>query len=147
MRRPLVATILLALLVLSAAACGEDAGDAGQGADDGGEEEQCLVTEDVEVGEGAEATTGSIVRVHYTGTLEDGTEFDSSRGREPFSFTLGGGQVIQGWEEGIVGMREGGTRNLTICPDMAYGEQGYPGAIPPNATLMFEVELLRVREA
>lgn len=146
MRRS-VAVILLALLVFAAAACGDDDGGAGQDAADSADEEQCLVTEDVEVGDGAEATSGSIVRVHYTGTLEDGTEFDSSRGREPFTFALGGGQVIQGWDEGIVGMREGGIRNLTICPDMAYGEEGFPGAIPPNATLMFEVELLRVREA
>ena len=143
MRRPVLATILLVLLVL-ATACGDDTG--AQGADGGDEgAEQCLVTEDVEVGDGAEATNGSIIRVHYTGSLEDGTEFDSSRGGEPFTFTLGGGQVIQGWEEGIVGMREGGIRNLTICPDMAYGASGFPPAIPPDATLTFEVELLRVR--
>ncbi len=146
MRRSLVTIVLLMSLALVASACGDDAGDAAQGADDGDAgTEQCLVTEDVEVGEGAEATSGSIIRVHYTGSLEDGTEFDTSRDGEPFTFTLGGGQVIQGWEEGIVGMREGGIRNLTICPDMAYGASGFPPTIPPDATLMFEVELLRVR--
>lgn len=147
MRRILGLSLLLVVLLLGA--CGGDSGGDAAQQDDGGttSDGECLVTEDVEVGQGAEATSGSIVRVHYTGTLEDGTEFDSSRGREPFTFTLGGGQVIQGWEEGIVGMREGGTRNLTICPDMAYGETGFPPAIPPDATLMFEVELLRVREA
>ena len=129
------------------AACGEDtAGDAGATVEEPQEEEECLVTEDVEVGDGDEATEGSIVTVHYTGTLEDGTEFDSSRGRAPFKFLLGGGQVIQGWDEGIVGMKVGGTRELTICSDKAYGDEGFP-PIPPEATLIFEVELLKVRQA
>lgn len=100
--------------------------------------------EDVTVGDGDEAAAGSVVTVHYTGTLEDGTEFDSSRGGDPFKFALGAGQVIQGWEEGLPGMRVGGTRELTICPDAGYGEAGAGGVIPPNATLIFEVELLEV---
>lgn len=103
-----------------------------------------LQIEDVEVGDGAEAQTGQTVAVHYVGTLEDGTKFDSSRDRgQPFTFTIGAGRVIEGWEIGIVGMKEGGVRNLTIPPELAYGEDGQ-GPIPPNATLNFEVELISI---
>jgi peptidylprolyl isomerase len=84
------------------------------------------------------------VVVNYRGTLANGTEFDSSYGRGPFSFPLGGGRVIQGWDEGVAGMKVGGKRKLVIPPDLAYGERGAGGVIPPNATLTFEVELLRI---
>ena len=102
-----------------------------------------VITDDV-VGDGTEATPGSIVRVHYTGTLEDGTIFDSNTGDDrPFEFTLGGGHVIQGWDAGVVGMKVGGKRLLTIPASLGYGPQGN-GPIPPNATLFFEVELVEV---
>lgn len=105
-----------------------------------------LKFQDTVVGSGAEATTGSTVSVHYTGWLENGAQFDSSKPRgQPFSFTLGQGRVIAGWEEGVVGMKEGGTRILLIPPDLGYGPAGIPGTIPGNATLRFEVELLDVQ--
>lgn len=101
--------------------------------------------EDVVVGKGAEATNGKSVTVHYTGTLKDGTKFDSSVDRkEPFTFTLGAGQVIKGWEQGIQGMKVGGKRKLTIPPELAYGANAV-GAIPANSTLIFDVELLEVK--
>ena len=100
------------------------------------------------VGEGLEAEKFDILTVHYTGKLEDGSVFDSSKnpGRDPFRFTVGLGQVIQGWEEGFIGMKEGGVRTLTIPPEMGYGAQGAGGVIPPNATLIFDVELLQVEK-
>jgi FKBP-type peptidyl-prolyl cis-trans isomerase FkpA len=108
---------------------------------------------DTLAGSGAEATAGKQVVVHYTGWLYDasqadkkGTKFDSSRDRnEPFEFSLGAGEVIRGWDEGVQGMKVGGTRVLTIPPDMGYGARGAGGVIPPNATLLFEVELLGVK--
>jgi FKBP-type peptidyl-prolyl cis-trans isomerase len=100
---------------------------------------------DIVVGTGATATPGSTVKVHYTGFLTTGQKFDSSRDRgEPFSFPLGQGQVIKGWDEGVAGMKVGGQRQLRIPPQLGYGAAGAGGAIPPNATLIFDVELLEV---
>jgi hypothetical protein len=99
---------------------------------------------DLEPGSGAEATAGQTVTVNYRGSLTNGKEFDSSYGRGPFSFRLGGGQVIKGWDEGVAGMKVGGKRRLVIPPDLGYGSRGAGGVIPPDATLIFEVELLRV---
>ncbi|MDQ4077273.1 MAG: FKBP-type peptidyl-prolyl cis-trans isomerase [Chloroflexota bacterium] len=102
-----------------------------------------LTFEDVVVGEGEEAQPDQLVTVHYTGWLENGTQFDSSVQRgQPFQFALGRGMVIEGWDEGVQGMRVGGKRVLAIPPELAYGEQGTGGVIPPDATLIFEVELL-----
>jgi len=102
-----------------------------------------LEIEDQIVGDGEEAVAGQTVEVHYTGWLTDGTKFDSSHDRnETFSFKLGGGQVIAGWDQGVAGMKTGGSRKLTIPPEMGYGERGAGGVIPPNATLVFKVELI-----
>jgi peptidylprolyl isomerase len=99
---------------------------------------------DLVIGDGPEASAGESVSVNYRGTLENGKEFDSSYGRGPFSFPLGAGRVIKGWDEGVAGMQVGGKRKLVIPPDLAYGERGAGGVIPPNATLIFEVELLKI---
>lgn len=105
-----------------------------------------LVSETIVAGTGASPRKGQTVTVHYTGTLANGTKFDSSVDRnEPFEFVLGVGQVIQGWDVGVAQMKVGQKVKLTIPPEMGYGAGGYPGAIPPNATLIFEVELLAVR--
>ena len=101
--------------------------------------------EDVQVGTGAEAVPGKRVTVNYTGKLENGKVFDSSVGKQPFTFDLGAGQVIAGWDQGVKGMKVGGKRILTIPPELGYGAQGAAGVIPPNATLIFEVELLDVK--
>jgi FKBP-type peptidyl-prolyl cis-trans isomerase len=102
-----------------------------------------LEIEDQIVGEGEEAIAGQTVEVHYTGWLVDGTKFDSSLDRDQtFSFKLGGGQVIAGWDQGVAGMKIGGTRKLTIPPELGYGERGAGGVIPANATLVFKVELV-----
>jgi FKBP-type peptidyl-prolyl cis-trans isomerase FkpA len=141
------------------AACGTDPGPdtTPQTTDTGAAMAQSSITElirdDVQEGDGPEAVPGREVTVHYTGWLWDeareghrGTQFDSSRDRnDPFTFRLGGGQVIRGWDEGVAGMKVGGRRTLTIPPAYGYGARGAPGAIPPNATLIFDVELLGVR--
>jgi FKBP-type peptidyl-prolyl cis-trans isomerase FkpA len=102
-----------------------------------------LIIEELTVGTGAEAAAGQYVSVHYTGWLTDGTKFDSSKDRgDPFEFPLGAGHVIRGWDEGVQGMKVGGSRKLTIPADLGYGARGAGGVIPPNATLVFEVELL-----
>lgn len=104
-----------------------------------------MKVEKITPGAGALPKRGDTVTVHYTGWLTDGTKFDSSVDRdEPFSFVLGAGQVIAGWDQGVAGMRVGDKARLTIPPELAYGAQGYPGAIPPDATLVFEVELLSI---
>ena len=101
---------------------------------------------DLQVGSGDTAKPGDLVTVHYTGWLVDGAKFDSSVDRrQPFSFPLGAGRVIKGWDEGVAGMKVGGKRKLTIPPDLGYGTRGAGGVIPPNATLLFDVELLEVR--
>ena len=109
-----------------------------------------LVIEDLVVGAGAAAASGQRVSVHYTGWLTDGVitgrKFDSSKDRgQPFQFSLGKGEVIRGWDEGVAGMKVGGKRKLTIPPGLGYGSRGAGGVIPPNATLLFEVELLGVK--
>jgi FKBP-type peptidyl-prolyl cis-trans isomerase FkpA len=102
-----------------------------------------LIIEELKVGTGAEAAAGQHVSVHYTGWLTDGSKFDSSKDRgDPFEFPLGAGHVIRGWDEGVQGMKVGGSRKLTIPADLGYGSRGAGGVIPPNATLVFEVELL-----
>jgi FKBP-type peptidyl-prolyl cis-trans isomerase len=105
-----------------------------------------LKIEDLKVGTGAEAKAGKTVVVHYVGTLTNGQKFDSSRDRgEGFKFSLGGGQVIKGWDQGVAGMKVGSLRKLTIPPHLGYGARGFPPVIPPNSTLVFEVELLEVK--
>jgi len=105
-----------------------------------------LIIEDLTVGDGAEACAGQFVSVHYTGWLTDGKKFDSSKDRnDPFEFGLGARQVISGWDEGVQGMKVGGSRKLTIPPELGYGARGAGGVIPPNATLVFEVELLAIK--
>lgn len=106
-----------------------------------------LVVEDIKVGDGKEALPGKTVVVHYTGTLTNGQKFDSSLDRNaPFEFPLGSGRVIQGWDQGVQGMKVGGERKLTIPSRLAYGEKGAGGVIPPNATLIFTIQLLDVKD-
>jgi FKBP-type peptidyl-prolyl cis-trans isomerase len=151
----LVALAFALILVLAACGGGDDGGEGG-GTGSGSSDEECaegvvetdsgLKYEELDCGDGEEVERGDTVSVHYVGTLEDGTKFDSSRDRgEPFSFSVGAGQVIQGWDEGIPGIKVGGTRKLTIPPDLGYGKAGAPPAIPPNSTLIFEVEVLDIQ--
>ncbi|HYF40186.1 MAG TPA: FKBP-type peptidyl-prolyl cis-trans isomerase [Gemmatimonadales bacterium] len=149
--------ILLPLLCISLAGCGgksddEAAATAGFSASLGVDTAALTRTptglryQNLSIGEGAEASAGKVVSVHYTGWLPNGEKFDSSRDRnEPFGFTLGAGQVIAGWDEGVAGMKVGGRRKLVVPPDLAYGTAGAPPDIPPGATLVFDVELLNVR--
>jgi peptidylprolyl isomerase len=144
--------LLLVALLAVVAACGEESdggGASGEPSDcntDEVETDEGLIYQDTECGSGAEAEQGSTLLVHYTGKLEDGTKFDSSLDRgEPIPFVLGAGDVIAGWDIGFEGMKVGGKRTLTIPPELGYGEAGYPPTIPPNATLVFDVELVEVQ--
>jgi FKBP-type peptidyl-prolyl cis-trans isomerase len=140
-------------MLIALTACGGGTDEEGQPARMADSGITSLQKQDVTPGTGAEAARNQMVRVHYTGWLYDtaaadkrGTKFDSSKDRgEPFEFRLGAGEVIQGWDEGVAGMKVGGTRVLTIPPAIGYGARGAGGIIPPNATLLFEVELLDVR--
>jgi len=149
--------LMLAAIPAVAAGCG--GGDADAPADGGAvtfapqlqveldqmeEGEGGLRYRDLEEGTGAEVSAGQTATVHYTGWLPSGEEFDSSRGSAPFEFTVGAGEVIAGWDQGVAGMRVGGRRQLVIPPQLGYGSTGAGGVIPPNATLVFEVELLGV---
>jgi len=145
--------VLVAALVGAAglSGCNKKTDSAAPGAASGAAAPQAqgggLMIEEVKLGEGALATKGKTVSVHYTGTLTNGTKFDSSldRGR-PIEFVLGTGMVIKGWDQGIDGMKVGGKRTLTIPPELGYGARGTPGGpIPPNATLVFDVELVDVK--
>jgi FKBP-type peptidyl-prolyl cis-trans isomerase len=144
----------LALFALLLSACGGS--DSGSGASAGGDFKvdsaaltktaSGLQFQDVTAGSGAEARDGQVAVVHYTGWLTDGTKFDSSRDRgEPFSFPIGAGQVIPGWDEGVAGMKVGGRRKLVIPANLGYGDMGAPPVIPPGATLVFDVELLDLK--
>jgi FKBP-type peptidyl-prolyl cis-trans isomerase len=158
-----IARLLLSVLLLGViSACGDAAPGGGEAAVSGSPEEVTFAPnlnvdlanmeqtpsglryEDIREGEGAVATPGNLATVHYTGWLPSGQQFDSSRTGMgmPFQFQLGAGEVIPGWDEGVAGMRVGGQRRLVLPPELAYGAQGAGGVIPPNATLVFEVELL-----
>jgi FKBP-type peptidyl-prolyl cis-trans isomerase FkpA len=136
---------LVSLVVATTLACSSPAPQSSQPAKEITMPDGLKITDD-QVGTGTEAQAGKTVSVHYTGWLLDGTKFDSSKDRnQPFSFPLGRGQVIKGWDEGVAGMKVGGKRTLVIPPDLGYGARGAGGVIPPNATLKFEVELLDVK--
>jgi FKBP-type peptidyl-prolyl cis-trans isomerase FkpA len=147
--------VLTLVLLCAAVACGRGTATSefNEGAPMADSDISQLQKVDTVTGTGAEARPGRVVRVHYTGWLYDaskddkrGTKFDSSKDRnDPFEFPLGGGQVIPGWDQGVAGMKTGGTRLLTIPPHLGYGARGAGGVIPPNATLVFEVELLEVK--
>ena len=149
MRERLTGLFAAALALGVLGACGPTPDRKGDSNESGGKvvtTSSGLKYEDLKEGTGKEAKFGDKVEVHYTGWLKDGKEFDSSRkSGKPLPFKLGARQVIKGWEEGIAGMKVGGKRKLTIPPDLAYGAAGYPGFIPPNAELTFEVELVSVK--
>jgi FKBP-type peptidyl-prolyl cis-trans isomerase len=155
-REPIRTRLLVSMLAIAATACGNGGGATSPAAEPSTMGQSTiteLVKTDAVAGSGAEATTGQQVTVHYTGWLyqesaadKKGSKFDSSRDRnEPFSFRLGASEVIRGWDEGVAGMRIGGQRTLTIPPAMGYGARGAGGVIPPDATLVFDVELLGVK--
>ena len=140
--------VVLALVVLAAvaAACSQPPAASGGGGGNEVTTPSGLKYTDLVVGSGAQPQPGQTAVVHYTGWLLDGKKFDSSKDRgQPFSFPLGQGRVIRGWDEGVATMRVGGTRRLVIPPDLGYGARGAGGVVPPNATLTFEVELLDVK--
>ena len=143
--RLIAAAALAALFVLPAAAAKEKTKEVKVSADKIVKTKSGLQYEDKVVGKGASPVTGKMVTVHYTGTLENGKKFDSSVDRgQPFQFVIGVGQVIPGWDEGVMTMKVGGKRKLIIPSQLGYGARGVPGAIPPNSTLLFDVELLDV---
>jgi FKBP-type peptidyl-prolyl cis-trans isomerase len=139
-----IVVVAVALLAQNKSAKAPAAGGPTHVTGDGTKTPDGLQYWDIKVGTGRTADRGNTVRVHYTGWLTNGKKFDSSVGGQPFEFRIGAHQVIKGWEEGVAGMKVGGKRQLRIPPDLAYGKEGYPGAIPANATLVFDIELLRV---
>ena len=142
----LVIVVGAAVLAVLVAACAQSQAPSGGGGGNEVTTASGLKYEDTKVGTGPEAKAGQTAVVHYTGWLTNGTKFDSSKDRgQPFTFPLGGGRVIKGWDEGVQGMKVGGTRKLTIPSNLGYGAQGAGGVIPPNATLVFEVDLLELR--
>lgn len=144
MSRIRIALVLGTGLVLAACASGFDSPSPETAAAPAAAPGAGLEIQDLKAGTGAEARAGRRVRVNYTGKLTNGTTFDTSVGRAPFAFTLGSGQVIKGWDQGVAGMKVGGKRKLVIPPELGYGPEGAPPKIPPNATLVFEVDLLGV---
>jgi FKBP-type peptidyl-prolyl cis-trans isomerase len=146
--------LTLALFALILSACGSSDGNGGAAAGGDFKVDSAALTktasglqyQDVALGNGDEARDGQVAVVHYTGWLTDGTKFDSSRDRgQPFSFPIGSGQVIRGWDEGVAGMKVGGRRKLVIPAGLGYGDMGAPPVIPPGATLVFDVELLELK--